>query len=185
MRALLGALLVCVLFAASVTAQITNGDFTSGLTGWTTSTSGLVTVGAHSIGNPSFGAHIGAESNAPQFPEGSGSISQSFFCGSSLQSGPCVVSFQYLFAPYFCTAQLQVFVDGNEMYSAVHSSAYNWATHNFSVGCGAHTIEFRASYVSGFASTDWRFYFDNVAATCDSPLPVEESTWGRIKALYR
>jgi hypothetical protein len=67
-----------------------------------------------------------------------------------------------------------------------HNVTTGWLSAQVSVPCGLHTIEFISAWVNpGGVGQSWVLYVDNVAATCEPPIPIDSRTWGQIKALYR
>ncbi len=187
MRHLILTILVLGLLASAATAQVTNGSFTGGLTGWATTTTGYGTVVADGFGSPANSARISA--NPPMFawPAGTGSVSQSFGCGSSFENGYCMIALDYYFLRNGeATALFAVKIDGNEVYSNVHTANENgFIPLSFTAPCGLHTIEVTGSYLSGASLTNWGFWVDNVTAECVPVVPEEEASWGSIKAGYR
>ena len=186
MRALLAFVLVSALLAAPAAAQITNGDFNAGLTGWLPVTSGVAAIAANPFGNPANSAQIFETASGFTLPNGVGTLSQQFGCGSSFEPGPCVVYLEYMaFANFGASVQVEVWVDSNLYYTMNHPGPSNaWIPVTFAVGCGLHRIDLVANGTGG-PLTEWSVHFDNVTASCVAPVPTEGRTWGGIKALYR
>lgn len=186
MRKLITITCLSLLVASGARAQITNGNFDAGLAGWLPVASGMAAIAANAFGNPANSAQVYETASGFQMPIGDGTISQQFSCGSSFEPGPCVVYLEYMaFAQFGASVQVEVWVDNTLYHVGIHPGNTNaWLPVTFPVGCGLHRIDLVA-YGTGGPLTEWSVHFDNVTASCNSPVPVEGKTWGGIKALYR
>jgi hypothetical protein len=186
MRNLLLPGLLSLVLVSSASAQVTNGSFNSGLAGWTSAATGFGSVAADPYGNPNNSARITTTNALFSPPAGSGSISQTFGCGSSFETGLCMISLEYQANTFNgAVARFAIEIDGNEVYSFDHSiSTSGFIPVTVSAPCGLHTIKLTGSNVSGGTFSGWAFWIDNVSAQCETPIPSRGSTWGGVKALY-
>jgi hypothetical protein len=187
MRTALAFVLVSLSLVSFASAQITNGSFDAGLTGWAPSVNGFGQISPHSFGNPINSALITTTNSIFVAPVGSGTLTQQFGCGSSFDPGVCVVSLDYIVFMFGNpTITFEVVIDGNSVYQLNHSTpTIGWLNVTAQVPCGLHNIAIAASFQAGTDFNTWSVHIDNVTATCQSIVPTEPSTWGRVKALYR
>ncbi|MBK6897784.1 MAG: hypothetical protein IPH09_00435 [bacterium] len=187
MRHLLLTILALALLAGTAAAQVTNGTFDSGLTGWATAATLNGSVAWDTFGFPANAARLGATNPPLGLPTGSASIAQSFGCGGSFDEGSCVVSLDYAVASSFgAVIRVEVKLDNNVVWSSDHSS--NWSgviPVSFTAPCGLHNLEVSATYQSGGFHDGWRCWVDNVTAECVPTVAAETEAWGAVKAGYR
>lgn len=169
--------------AAPATAQIINGTFDAGLTGWTATTTGDGGATVFSNGNPAPGARLWNWGNA----SGSATLTQTFECGGGAE-GLCFLSLEYATDVTGGVTNMAVTVklDNVVMYSAIHNSTV--ATYSpvlFSAPCGQHTLEISAGSTATQPWANWMMIVDNVTASCVPPVSTEGSTWSGVKATYR
>ncbi len=177
--------LFIMLVASSIAgAQITNGNFENGSTGWNFNPNGGGSITFPSSGgNP--GGYARIESPATN-STGSYTIDQEFNCGNPGGITTCHVSVDYrldLIAGTSGASRLKIIVDRVTKYTAPVADHIPWTTASFEVPCGHHNITLDLEITGG--NSDWVACFDNVGATCDIPTPGRLSTWGRMKSLYR
>jgi hypothetical protein len=191
MRLILLAAMVVVLAAAPATlqAQVTNGDFENGANGWSTvivptqnpSEPWAVTFPATG-GNPDgYGQIMSPFGNSG----GTGSLEQSFSCGTANPSGVCMISFDYYLQSVDASSlsgRVKVSVDGNLLFTSPPSDLIDWNTVQVSVPCGDHRIQLTLEVDDG--NNGWQAGFDNVTAECMTGSPTVPQSWGHIKAQY-
>ncbi len=184
MRALLTAALLTLALTTSVSAQIVNGDFPVDMSGWTTAQSPGVSIYQYPpVGNPAPCVLY----NAPPFNAvGFASMTQTFNCGGSGETGGCVIGFDYMLNVSSATVKIEAIVDAVVQYTLTRTtSTVGWVHVSFSVACGQHTLTIKTSCASAAAFGHWDLYADNVTGNCESPVPTAPSTWGMIKSMYR
>ena len=179
-------MLVCLILGVSgpAIAQITNGTFDDSLEGWTlTFPEGDVTNIAEAIqvagACPGYaGTLFTFVSAAP----GLGCFSQEFECQSL--NGQCAIMFSYEFEnSYDPNVRAVVRLDGTEVFSQTTRTPECTSVGPLEIGCGTHTIELCLDVLAvGVVAA--HVTYDNVVAICGA-LPVEQSSWGAIKALFR
>ena len=185
MRTALAFALLSLVCLSTASAQITNGSFDFGLTGWSSSVSGTCQISAVTYGNPFNSAWISAQNTPPDPPEGAGTMTQQFECGTSSDPGVCVISVDYiLFSNENPTIAIEVVIDATVHLFEYSAPTNGWVTFTTQVPCGSHGIAIAASFQNGSASSHWSMHFDNVTASCQGVIKTSPSTWGRIKALY-
>lgn len=184
MRALLPALFAFSLLSAPAAAQITNGDFSNGMTGWTTASSPPVTVYQYlAFGLPTPSALFSAPISSPL---GFASTSQTFQCGSGAEAGTCVIAFDYYVDVSSATVKIEAIVDGTTEYTLTRNTdTGGWVHAVVNVECGERALTVKVTCTSAGPFANWQVYVDNVTGACEVPVPTEASTWGKIKALYR
>lgn len=187
MRHLFLTILALGLLAGAASAQVTNGTFDSGLTGWAASATVNGSVAWDTFGLPANSARLGASNPPLGLPVGSATITQSFGCGGSFDDGSCVVSLDYVVASSFgAVIRIEVKLDGNQVWSSDHSS--NWSgviPVSFTAPCGLHNLEVSATYQSGGFHDGWRSWVDNVTAECVPTVATDAAAWGTLKTMYR
>ena len=174
--------IVCVAgLAAAASAQVANGDFSTGIGGWTPTTSGPSVSWHPSAGNPGGAAYFYHNGG------GNAALSQSFTCGAAHGGGDCDITLDYR---YFVTggAQVQVIIelDGIVGYTATHiAEDAAWHTIPLTVPCGDHILAFQVNTVALPFLGQWHVFMDNVAGECTLPVADEGREWGSLKAIFR
>lgn len=178
--AIAGALVLAGAFPA--TAQILNGTFDNGLTGWTVTTTGGGSATVFTNGNPAPGARLWNGFGHA----GSATLTQTFNCGGG-SDGSCSLSLDYATDTlYGSNMVVTVTLDNVVMYSANHNGGVTAYTPvQFSVPCGQHTLAISAASTSTSLFSNWMMFVDNVTASCVPPVSTEGSTWSSLKATYR
>jgi hypothetical protein len=176
--AIAGALVLAGAFPA--TAQILNGTFDNGLTGWTVTTTGGCSATVSTNGNPAPGARLWNND------AGSATLTQTFNCGGG-SDGSCSLSLDYATDTLVGSKMVvTVTLDNVVMYSANHNGGVTAYTPvQFSVPCGQHTLGISAASTSTSPFSVWMMFVDNVTASCVPPVSTEGSTWSSLKATYR
>ncbi|MBK6733148.1 MAG: hypothetical protein IPG61_03520 [bacterium] len=138
MRRMLLSFALAVLCAAPVSAQILNGDFTTSLASWTTSSTGPTVSHHPSNGNPGGAAYI-----FYNWGGGGASLEQAFTCGSSHGTSSCAVTLDYQYYVLGGAAvQVTIEIDNTVAYSATHAAENPvWQTIPLAVPCGNHVLE--------------------------------------------
>lgn len=175
--------LVLLLASTPATAQITNGSFDDGGTGWTTSADPGLSVGFSSTGCSS--APHAQFGSGQQNPGGQACISQSFSCGTPGDDTSCRVNLDYRFNPVSAfngdTARFLVYLDGG--LELTLAATTEWTSADFLVECGQHTIEI--CFEVDPEDYAWLGCIDDVEALCQGVVvPNDNSSWGAVKALY-
>lgn len=166
-------------------AEVVNGDFEEGETGWT-----LLPIPNWRVdilpvdGNPGGCARI-LSSDLNSGGTGCVTVAQAFECGSD-PGFTCEITVDYehfrgLANPL--AARVKIFLDGNLVHTSPPTDKQPWTTVTLSADCGEHVINLCLEVDEG--DNGWIALFDNVTARCDSPTPSEEGTWGSIKSLYQ
>lgn len=184
MRILALALVTLAVTAVSAPAQIVNGSFSGGPSGWLSGSNDEVSTAIDvGVGNSAPSARITGSGTIFGEPSGSGEWVQSFLCGEAGGS-PCLISWQYRWAfSAGVQVRIEVLIDNvTEFFTFVSGTNTQWLDGAVSVPCGPHQIKLRATYVDGDANDDWDVYFDNVFAECDAPVSTDEQSWGTLKA---
>lgn len=192
MKYLLALLLVLTIPTAAYADAIENGDFDGPIglapaNPWLTT--GDVVVWPDN-------ADPGANSQIVRIGPGVGgeaTLSQTFDCGGSDPTTVCTVTFYILWFPSTADPgndELFEIRDGGPAGSLVYSltSAETvpvWTPLSLNFGpCGPQTLWIGVidPVVDGIESTA---SVDFVSCSCDGPVPARESTWGKVKSLYR
>ena len=175
------ALLLALVFPAVAGAQIVNGDFENGGSGWTGGT--FPSTG----GNPN--GYGRSESPASGNNGGDYTIEQTFTCGSVGDNGSCHITLDYKLdflggTPGF--GVVKIIVDRVTMYTSPAGDHIPWTPVAFDVPCGTHRIALDLSITNNTSNHHWVAAFDNVVATsnCGSTA-TRGGTWGNVKILYR
>ncbi len=182
MRRMLLSFALAVLCAAPVSAQILNGDFTTSLASWTTSSTGPTVSHHPSNGNPGGAAYI-----FYNWGGGGASLEQAFTCGSSHGTSSCAVTLDYQYYVLGGAAvQVIIEIDNTVAYSATHAAENPvWQTIPLAVPCGNHVLRLSANTITLGSFGSWSVFVDNVAAECTDVVGEETQAWGVIKGLYR
>jgi hypothetical protein len=152
----------------------------TGLLGWTLSY-------PDSGGNPT--GYLQITSPDDSLATGEVCASQTFMCGSVADSakGSCRITLTYKLLKMSGVSyggHVRIYVDNDLQHTSPPSDSLDWQTLSVTVPCGEHTLRLCLS-VDAIAPGAWQACFDNVAAQCQMVSPVEPSTWGRIKSIYR
>lgn len=167
--------------ATAATAQIVNGDFSTGIGGWTPLSTGP-TVGWHpSAGNPGGTAYFYHNGG------GNAELSQTFSCGSAHGNGNCNITLDYhISVNGGAQIQVSVEVDGIAGFTAVHAAEDPaWHTVPLTVPCGDHTLTFKVHTIALPFLARWDVFLDNVAGECVAVVGDDVQDWGALKAQYR
>jgi hypothetical protein len=179
----LAPLLVAVA-ATSSGAQIVNGGFASGGTGWTLSSPPTWSPASFpaSGGNPGRYARVFSPFGDSQ---GEGCISQTFAC---TDPNGCSLSVDYklqsLDASPF-SGRVKVYFNGELALISPATDVLDWATECFNLTRpGTYTIGLCLGIDAG--NNAWEACFDNVGFTqCQGTTPASRTDWGTVKSLYR
>lgn len=181
--------LLCFLLLSAVSflppnagAQVSNGGFENGGTGWQVLTppgNGWTSGFPSSGGNPGGYATFRTQSTG-----GQGRLRQTF---NTLSDTPdtCLISFQFKIENTNAvanSARVICSINGEEVYTSEDAGLEGipWTTAQFRYPCGE--VAFEASLQVDPGSNSWEVCFDNVLAEVVDPVvPV---TWGRIKVLF-
>lgn len=170
--------------APAAGAQVTNGDFASGLSGWTVATpngdwvTGTDDVdaidGDHAFIRSPFGG-----------PGGQGSLTQEFDCGPD-ESGICTIDVTYRLDAIDATAGsavVRIFVDGVEEHVSSPTDFFlDWTTTSIEVDCG--TVELSLVLDVEPENNGWIASFDQIAADCDDAVRNDSRSWSAVKAMF-
>ena len=176
-------LAVALLLPCSVRAQIVNGDFEAGGTGWTVSVPpGWTGSFPPAGGNPNgFGQIMSPFGNSG----GEGCLRQQFLCGEGAPASFCRITLDYLLHNVDASSlsgRVVVMIDNVQKFVSPPADDIGWTSISFSVPCGTHEIELCLQVDAG--NNGWRAGFDNVKAFCETNVGVDNRTWGGVKALY-
>lgn len=181
MRTLL--LLTSLLLAAgSAAAQVINGDFEAGATGWVSTVPSGCPVVDPTGGNP------GGCGILPYYTTSAtcdGSLSQTFNCGAP--GGNCEISFDYrvdFLGGIGAVVFGLTFDGGNTWPFNANGATAGWQSASVTVPCGPVTMSFGVVTATRTIQ-DWEFRVDNVTASCVDPVAAETQAWGGLKATYR
>ena len=135
-------------------------------------------------GNPGGSAYL----QSPFFedPGSTACIEQEVICGSAAGGTGCEWSLDYYLQTFdaaIFSGRLQVYLDDQLLFETPQADVIDWTTLGFSTECGVHTLRLCLDVDPG--NNAWIGRFDNVRAECMSPLPVEPTSWGHVKAVYR
>lgn len=163
-------------------AQIINGDFEAGGTGWTPIQPPNWTVSFPPAGgNPNGYARIQSPFGNSQ---GLGCVTQAFECGKD-PAASCVITIDYQHASIDAgplTGRVKIFIDQVLVHTSPPSNNQPWTTVTVTAHCGRHELALCLEVDAG--NNGWFACFDNVRASCEAPTPIEEGTWGAIKSIY-
>lgn len=174
-------LLSVLLAAGTASAQILNGDFEAGATGWVSTVPPGCPVVDPTGGNP------GGCGVLPYYATTGcgGSLSQTFNCGAP--GGNCEISFDYRvdFLGGIGTVVFGLTFDGGNTWPFQAIGAVgSWQSASVTVPCGTVTMTFGVIYATPTLQ-QWEFRVDNVTASCVDPVATETQAWGGLKATYR
>lgn len=175
---------MAVLLAASLAvASPTNGDFSSGGSGWSDSADPGFSVSYPAAGgNPGgFAQMESAFSN----PGGRACIEQTFECGVPGGGTECTIGFDYFLEPIDAvpgSGRLIVEIDGIANV-VTDLSTQGWQFVSYVVPCGTHTV--RICLEVDPANNSWRAGVDNVRSECTGPVANDAVEWSTLKSMYR
>ncbi len=173
--------LVVLLAATSASAQVTNGDFATSISGWTLGGAGVPISWHPTVGNPGGSAYFyGAYG-------GTGSIDQMFQCGGGHGDANCDISLEYrYYLSGGASVQVVVSIDNVDVYTVNHvTESPLWNPVTLTVPCGLHSIKVSTNTLSMGTFGQWAVFADNVQGLCTSVVPDEAQGWGTLKATYR
>ena len=179
--------LLTALLATNAAAQVTNGDFAAGPTGWTPGASGSAAVQFTAFGLPDFSANLRRVVTITGGPLGTASISQDFECTGEGEHGTCDIRLDRLINTNGPVVTFRVWVDGIIMHEFAHGplNRNDWVPVTVQVGCGMHTLVIAASATVASDSDDWNVNVDNVSGVCEGSVATQGATFGALKATYR
>lgn len=179
--------LLGLLLAATASAQIVNGDFSAGVTGWTPATSGTAGIQFTAFGLPDFSVNLRRVLTITGGPTGTASISQTFECTAEGEGGTCEIQLDRLINTNGPPVTFIVNVDGDLAHSFTHGplNRNDWAHVSVQVGCGVHTLVIAATATVAEDQDDWNVNVDNVVAACVGSVANEARAFGALKATYR
>ena len=173
-------------FASVAGAQIANGDFENGGTGWRTAGTGATYTFPTTGGNPTGYARI--ESPASGLSGGDFTIDQNFDCGVAGGKTTCRMSVDYKLdfisgTPGF--GVVKILVDRILKFQSPASDHIPWTAVTFEAPCGAHNITLDLAITNNTSTHNWVACFDNATSMCEATTAVSMSSWGRLKLIYR
>ncbi len=172
-----------ILLGGPAAADVANGDFEIGGTGWTTTVPPDWEISfPPDGGNPDGNASI-----ISRFwdSEGMGCVSQDFLCGQEDDQGTCTITFDAIMNwldsnPF--AGRLKVYVNGSLLWTAPDVNEMPWVTVQVVGECGLVTLDLCLEVDDG--NNMWQGRYDNVTAECDA-VPAESIHWGMLKSRYR
>ena len=181
-------LCILLLLVSPATAQIVNGDFEAGGTGWTVVLAPPGGGGPWTISFPAAGGNPNGYANihSPFGDSGGEScITQDFQCGEAGTVGVCDISLDYRHMTWDSSplaGRVNIYIDGVLVHTSPPVDDQGWTGFSFVTECGPHRIELCLEVDPG--NNGWEACFDNVLAECDDNVPVQDGSWGAVKALY-
>jgi hypothetical protein len=170
------------LLASPAAAQILNGDFEAGATGWVSTVAPGCPVVDPTGGNP---GGCGVLPFYSLSADCQGGLSQTFDCGSP--GGDCEISFDYR-VDFLGGSGAVVFgltFDAGATWPfSVSGATTGWQSASVTVPCGTVAMTFGVVAATRTLQ-DWEFRVDNVTASCVDPVAAETRAWGGLKATYR
>jgi hypothetical protein len=169
---------------ASAPAQVVNGDFEQGGTGW----NALLPNDRWTISFPAQGGNpdgYGRIQSPFGDSGGTGCITQTFLCGEQGGPGLCTITVDYQHGTIDANknaGRVLIRLNNQVVYTSPPENQSPWRTINFTSPCGLQRLELCLEVDAG--NNGWAACFDNVEAECHRPTPSEDGTWGRIKAIY-
>jgi len=174
-----------LLLAGIAHADIVNGDFEAGGSGWTVSVPmGWTVTFEPNGGNPSGVARIESPAGGPG---GRACIQQTFDCGITNPASVCSIplDFRADLGQLEGQATMRIFVNGFEFTpTGLGPDDFEWNHVELGGFCGTDALELCLQVVAG--SPRWALYLDNVMSIsfCDV-VGIEGSPWSTFKQLYR
>lgn len=174
-------LMILGLMATAASSQVVNGDFATGIAGWTPSSTGPTVSWHPSAGNPGGTAYFYYNGG------GDAALSQAFSCGSAHGDGNCNLTLDYqIFVISGAQIQVVIEIDGIVGHSVIYSAEDpSWHTVPLTVPCGDHTVTFKVNTIALPFLARWDVFLDNVAGECVAVVGDEATAWGAFKARYR
>lgn len=187
MRRILAPVLLGLLLATTAGAQVTNGDFTAGLTGWTPSSTGPAAVQFAAFGWPADSANLRRIWTITGPTTGTASISQEFSCDGGGEGGHCDIRLDRYINTNGPVVTFRVWVDGVIVHEFAHGplNRSDWVPVAVQVGCGEHTLDIAATATVTSSTDDWNVNLDNVVGVCEGSVATEDAAFGALKATYR
>jgi len=170
------------LLAGNAAADVINGDFEDGGTGWT-----VVDPGEWSGFFPPAGGNPDGYATMRSPSEDSAGIGcfwQTFMCGEFADDTECTITFDFRLEDFGAdpgTGRILLVFDG--VTTVLTDVPTDWQSYTLTVPCGEHTIEFCLEVDEG--SHFWVASFDNVVAICSDEVAAEQHSWGAMKGLFR
>ena len=182
---------VCMVFPTAAPAQIVNGDFEDGLSGWVVEDpqpSKPDALGpAHGWQFHAFDGHANILVSGTDTPAEEGHLSQVFTCGEAGGNCECRIrlEFRLLFQGIGDSdlATIFIYMDRSIVFQTKQytDDIDTWLAAEFSTPCGTREIALCLFVDTGVSS--WTCSFDNVTAT-PALVGADGSTWGRMKRLF-
>lgn len=185
MKTLACALLLLLSFTA--TAQVVNGDFSAGPTGWTPAASGSAGAQFTAFGWPANSVNLCRVCTLTGDLTGIASVTQTFECNGEGEGGTCDIRLDRLINTNGPAVTFIINIDGDLAHSFTHGPLHrsNWTPVAVQVGCGLHTLVIGATATVAANEDDWNVNVDNVVAVCEGSVAYEARTFGALKAIYR
>lgn len=183
----LAAALLVFLLPVAASAQVVNGDFSAGSTGWSTASSGSAAVQFTSFGWPADSVNLRRIHTLTGDLTGTASVSQIFECTAEGEGGVCDIRLDRLINTNGPVVTFRVIVDGELVHSFAHGPLHrnDWTPVTVQVGCGLHTLVIAATATVSTSEDDWNVNVDNVVGVCEGSVANEGRTFGSLKAIYR
>jgi len=181
---------VALLGANPATAQIVNGDFSDGLSGWMVENPQPSKPGvlgpAHGWQFQAFDKHANIIVAGTETPAEEGHLSQVFTCGEEGPDCVCRIRFEYRLLHQTGEPDLAtifVYIDRDLAFQTKQTTddIDRWFTQEITAPCGTREIALCLFVDTGVSG--WLCSFDNVVAEA-VPTGVAPSTWSRIKRLF-
>src|SRR5262245_58872589 len=180
MRPQLPLIASALFLAGHAHADLVNGDFSSGGSGWVVAApAGWTVTFPPNGGNP--GGHARIES--PGGSGGMGCIRQTFECGAPNPASVCSIplDFRSDLGQVEGQARMRIFVNGQEFtVTALGPSSLEWRTNELGGYCGTDVLEI---CLDVFAATPpWALLLDNLESIsyCDG-VGIQPSLWSEVK----
>lgn len=179
--------LACILAATAATAQVVNGDFSAGPTGWTPAASGSAGVQFTAFGWPADSVNLRRVWTLMGDLTGTASVTQTFECNGEGEGGTCDIRLDRLINTNGPVVTFIINIDGDLAHSFTHGPLHrsDWTPVTVQVGCGLHTLVIGATATVAANEDDWNVNVDNVVAVCEGSVANEVRTFGALKAIYR
>jgi hypothetical protein len=173
-----------VLLAWPALADVSNGDFESGGTDWTTTVPPDWNISFPAAG----GMPDGHASIMSRYWDslGEGCVSQVFDCGEQGETGTCTIIFDAMMQwidSNELAGRLKVYVNGNLLWEAPEVNELPWTTVVLTVDCGIIELDLCLDVSPG--NNMWEGRYDNVSAECGGIVDNDFIEWGGLKSWYR
>jgi len=181
----IAAVVLVALLPSLAQADVVNGDFELGATGWLIDNpQNWITEFPTDGGNPTRYGRV----RSPALNSGGiGMLGQQFFCGQADDSTGCRITFDYkidFLDALTGSARIQVQVGDEILYTGPSATTGGILWRNVEIPlptCGLKTLYLILQVDDG--NNAWWACFDNVAGDCQA-VPVEPITWGLIKSRH-